>query len=66
LELINASLHLQDLKSSVSAKMVLLWYGRHLKKYYLQELNQSEMYLLSIRKKEKESEIKNNNIRVKN
>jgi len=37
--------------------MVLLWYGRHLKKYYLQELNQSEMYLLSIRKKE--SEIKN-------
>jgi len=46
--------------------MVLLWYGRHLKKYYLQELNQSEMYLLSIRKKEKESEIKNNNIRVKN
>jgi len=64
LELINASLHLQDLKSSVSAKMVLLWYGRHLKKYYLQELNQSEMYLLSIRKKE--SEIKNNNIRVKN
>lgn len=66
MELINASLHLQDLKSSVSAKMVLLWYGRHLKKYYLQELNQSEMYLLSIRKKEKESEIKNNNIRVKN
>lgn len=64
MELINASLHLQDLKSSVSAKMVLLWYGRHLKKYYLQELNQSEMYLLSIRKKE--SEIKNNNIRVKN
>jgi len=44
--------------------MVLLWYGRHLKKYYLQELNQSEMYLLSIRKKE--SEIKNNKIRVKN
>lgn len=53
MELINASLHLQDLKSSVSAKMVLLWYGRHLKKYYLQELNQSEMYLLSIRKKRK-------------
>lgn len=65
MELINVSLHLQDLKSSVSAKMVLLWYGRHLKKYYLQDqLNQSEMYLLSIIKKE--SEIKNNNIRVKN